>query len=173
MQNVSGLEYTFLKSSEALSTTLFFSANPNVNVHAVTDHKIQHFCRYWNASVKILKFCNKKILCYLTQCCIADYLNKLTIYYLTAFDEVKLIHSKTNNYVCSWKYLCEPTWHTLTLLSAQLAEICFLPFIYIEIKMTILEEHCNKLSYGNVLYCWYVYPGSSVCIFARLYSHST
>jgi len=60
MQNVSRLEYTFLKSSEALRTNplaqpLFFSANPNVNVHAVTDHKIQNFCRYSNASVKILK----------------------------------------------------------------------------------------------------------------------
>jgi len=47
MQNVSGLEYTFLKSSEALSTNplaqpLFFAVNPKVNVHAVTDHKIQH-----------------------------------------------------------------------------------------------------------------------------------
>jgi len=30
-------------------------------------------------------------MCYLTQGC----LNKLIIYYLTAFDEVKLIHSKT------------------------------------------------------------------------------
>jgi len=51
MQNVSGLEYTFLKSSEALNTNplaqpLFVSANPNVNVHAVTDHKIQRYCRY-------------------------------------------------------------------------------------------------------------------------------
>jgi len=35
------------------------------------------------------------MLCYLTQCSIADYLNKLTIYYLTAFDKVKVIHSKT------------------------------------------------------------------------------
>jgi len=30
--------------------------------------------------------------------------------------------------------------YSLTLLSAQHAEICFLPFTYIEIKMNILEE---------------------------------
>jgi len=51
MQNVSRQEYTFLKNRETLSTNpsaqpLFFSVNPNVNVHAVTDHNIQHYCRY-------------------------------------------------------------------------------------------------------------------------------
>jgi len=39
--------------------------------------------------------------------------------------------------------------------------------------MTILEENCNKLSYGIIIYCGCFQPRFSVCIFVRFHRYST
>jgi len=59
-------------------------------------------------------------------------------------------------------------WTNLTFIKlfylTNLLKSVFCRLSLSKYKITILEENCNKLSYGNVLLCWYFYPGFSVCV---------